>query len=48
LVLVDLRPVLAERLKAAGLVEAARLEFACLPAVVALEASGVSIDLERW
>ena len=48
LVLVDLRPVLAERLKAAGLVEAARLEFACLPAVVAMEASGISIDLERW
>ena len=48
LVLVELKPVLEKRLEAAGLVEAARLEFACLPAVVAMEASGISIDLERW
>ena len=48
LVLVDLRPVLITRLKAARLVEAAKLEFACLPAIVEMEASGITIDLERW
>lgn len=48
LILVELRPVLIKRLKAAGLVETARLEFSCLPAIVQLEASGLLLDLERW
>ncbi len=48
LVLVELRPVLINRLKAAGLVETAKLEFSCLPAIMQMEAAGILLDLERW
>ena len=48
LVLVELKPVLEKRLKAAGLLQAARLEFNCLPAIVQMEAAGLLLDLDRW
>jgi DNA polymerase-1 len=46
--LLELRSVLIECLRAADLVEVARLEFSFLPAVVELEMSGILIDGDRW
>jgi len=43
-----LREVLIPLLKTAKLVAVARLEFDCLPAVVAMELNGIRLDEPRW
>jgi DNA polymerase-1 len=43
-----LREVLIPLPKAAKLVALARLEFDCLPAVVAMELNGIRLDEPRW
>jgi len=47
-ILVPLRAAMVEQIKTAGLVEVAKIEFDCAPAVARMENAGIYIDRERW
>ena len=47
-VLLPLRDVLKKRLKQAKLVEVAKLEFDCIPALVETELAGILLDQRQW
>lgn len=47
-ILLQLREVIKPKLVEAGLVEAAKLEFAALPAVAEMELHGMLLDLSKW
>lgn len=47
-VLIDLRDVLLEEIKKNHLVEAARLEFACVYAIASIEYDGIYLDRGKW
>ncbi|OUC14574.1 MAG: hypothetical protein B0A82_11555 [Alkalinema sp. CACIAM 70d] len=47
-ILLRLREVMKPKLKNARLVETARLEFGCLPAIAQMELNGMLLDLSRW
>lgn len=47
-ILIPLRAKLVELLRAAGLVECAQLEFACVPATAQIELQGIYLDKTLW
>lgn len=47
-ILLKLRDIFKYLLKKANLVEVAKLEFDCLPAIVEIELKGMLLDLSRW
>jgi len=47
-ILLELRQILLNEIKRNHLVEAARLEFACVYAIASLEYDGIYLDREKW
>ena len=47
-ILLDLYPILLNKLKQAKLLKIARLEFQCMPVVAQMELNGMLFDLSRW
>ncbi len=47
-ILLELRHILRDEIKGNHLVEAARLEFACVYAIASLEYDGIYLDREKW
>ena len=47
-ILLELYPILVEKLERSHLLKIAQLEFHCMPAVAQMELNGMLLDLSRW